>query len=1166
MACIFTYRGKTYSEEDFRRLLKSRPEEFALHSGKRYGTIPDAPFKDTWPNLTFRHALFDAINRGQNYIAWPTGEQQADRYYTRDNPGYAANLKAMQAFYDKRMVDYANKLGKAYGAKVEKIDIPTPGSNPIQWRENSRGVLSVTGPNGVLSQYNTNVPSDMTAMAADWGDDFVTHYIDTPAMSGVYGGPKNHTVHALKITPQMRELVGTGGLPLFQRGKSPQGNITVTPDKAIIRLFKTASASTFPHESAHLWLEEMRRYAPLNKAIAQDLQTVMDWLGVQSPDMISRAHHEQFARGFEQYLRTGKAPNKSLKDIFKQFAEWLKSIYRRAADLKVEVPPQIAKVYDRLLAQDQSLAQTERESGLLRGDTSQTFAQSSPQEDESSPFNVFNKAAKATKAFFNPFSEVPNEAAYDDIRNLMIGGIGAAEQSASAAKKLFDKLSQPQKEVVNTYFETKGASPMMVPENIRAETVALKQRINGPLRRALIEKNLLPETALHTHDDSYLPRLYLKHLLDNGGLSGGARLNLSQSKKRKDQSPEALIAMGEIKDPGVRAFYALFRTQRDLAVMDFLNKVSENQDWALKESLVSYPGYKHKVTPYWLKKEADAIREQRIPAEPDADRKAQMEIIAQQMSKAATEGIIAQDKLDYDQKEYRRLPDTPEYGPLRGMVVRRQIARDIMGTNNFVDPDNTIEKLFGDKNSLLTKGTSIWKTLKVPLNPPSQFRNIISNMVLLNLSGVPIHMVGPRMYQAAQDMRKNGPYYQIAKKYGVGKGTFSEQELFAINDELRKLDTKELSGFAGWRAVYRAMLRTADMGVKIHGKMEEWGKVAKIIDEMKRGAKENDAVRAANDALFDYSKVHPSIRSLRQMPLGMPFITFQAKVIPLMYDVIKNHPTRLLPYIALAYTIPAIVAASNEIDEDDADKLRKSLSNNLRRKGDMYLLPWKDDAGRWQFIDIGYFLPWQMPLDVLRHSASASYEAAAGSGRKAIGDAGEALKATNIMSNPVLNVASALKTGIDPFTDRPIADKRDPAQKQVADVVAYALSLVLPTFLSPQGVTGKLYNKESGTGLNRYGEPTETYGQIGARMAGINTYPVIPEAQRARNLQSMQRELQDIKARMTSSLKDQSLTPEQRRRITERFREELIDRSQEIAKYARESQPSEKLRAASSRT
>lgn len=821
-------------------------------------------------------------------------------------------------------------------------------------------------------------------------------------------------------------------------------------------------------------------------------------------------------------------------------------------------------------------ARAQRDEYLTKGQalTSRTFQQAAQETPGQNPTSVYGtnqkswrRIGKAVKAFFDPYSEVTNENAYRDMRNLLGGRVYAAEKSAQDSQKLFAKLTQPEKEAVNTYFDTPNANPLTIPASIRTETVALKNQINGPLKRALIDNNLLPADVAAKNDDSYLPRLYLKFLLESDGFkSTGAKLAKTYAKKRKEKTTDELLALGEIKDPGVRTFHALFRTQRDLAVLDFLNKVSQNEDWALPKSLVTWQG--HKVTPQWLKDEADHIKQVRAPTERAMNpaRADEMEALADRMRKTADEGMEALGREAYDNTQYRKLPDSYAYGPLRGMIVRNQIADDIIGTTEFVNPNNTWDKWFGDKNSKLTRGVSYWKMLKVPLNPPSQVRNVASNMILLHLSGVPIHKIGSTMYRAAQEMLKDGKYYQVAKKYGVGKGTFTEQELFAVSDELKKLDVSQQNGFAGWRAVWRGLLKVSKGMTDWHQRMEEWGKVAKIMDAMERqGMSENDAVREANKWLFDYSEAVTSIKRIRQSPLGMPFITFQYKMAPLLMEIMTKHPTRLLPYIALAYTVPALVAASNDIDEDDAEKLRKSLSAGLRRKNDMYLLPWKDADGRWQFIDVGYFMPWQMPVDMGRYAISGAYKAATGDARGGIKDAGEAIRAGGIMSNPVLNVTTALTTGIDAFTGRPIADKRDPAEKQVADVVSYAWSLVAPSLLSGYGAAGQLLNKESGTGMNRYGEPTTTYGQIAARALGANVYPIVPEAQRARNIQLMQHEIQDVKARMTSSLKDRSLTPAKRRDIMDNFREELVERNKELAKYVRESAASPRLAAATAR-
>jgi hypothetical protein len=808
--------------------------------------------------------------------------------------------------------------------------------------------------------------------------------------------------------------------------------------------------------------------------------------------------------------------------------------------------------------------------------TLQQAAQQTPGQNPTSIYAI-NKASwkqnvkRKVEKFFNPFSEISNPEQYRDLRNLLGGSQYAATEQGTKYKNLFAKLTSAQKESVNTYFDTPNADTNLIPSSIRADTIRLKNYINGELKQKLIDNNLLPESVAEKNVDSYLPRLYLKYLLDASGIKGsGIKANLSWAKKRSSKSPEELLAMGEIKDPGVRTFHAIYRTQRDLAVMDFLNKVSNNSDWALPQSLVTWNG--KRVTADWLKREAEDIRTDRIIGEPDPTRKAGMLAIADDMDRVANEGIVALNRTNYDQSKYTKLPDSYDYGPLRGMIVQKQIAEDIIGTNNFVNPDNTWDNWFGDRGSKISRLTSLWKTLKVPLNPPSQMRNVASNMILLHLSGVPIHKLGTYMVRSATDMRAGGKYFKIAKDFGVGNASMTEQELFAISEELQKLEVNKQNGFAGWRAVYRGLLKGANSVTDFYQKLETWGKIAKIMHAMETKTKEHpngmsaeQAVREANKWLFDYSEVDPFVRRARQSPIGMPFITFSYKIIPLMYEVMTKHPTRMLPYVALAATVPALVASSNDIDEDDEEKIRKSLSPGLRRKDNMFMLPWKDANGKWQLVDVGYFLPWQMPYEMAKSTGKAGYNLATGDSKEAISNAGDVFKASTLLSNPLFNIVSALTTGVDAFTGKPIADKRDPPNKQVMDVTSYAWSLVAPSFLASYGALGQLMNKESGTGLNRYGEPGTTYGQMAARAVGINTYSVDPAAQRARNIRMMQHDLREVKSRMTTSLSDRSLTPEQRRKVTEDFREELIYRNQQLAKYAKETEMSPRLREATAR-
>jgi len=125
--------------------------------------------------------------------------------------------------------------------------------------------------------------------------------------------------------------------------------------KPIITLMKDANASTFIHESGHVYLEELARDAFHPNAPVQlrdDLDTTLQWLGVKSVEDIKTKQHEKWARGWEQYLREGVAPSKELAGVFARFKDWLLQIYDTLRGLGAPINDEIRGVFDRMLAME----------------------------------------------------------------------------------------------------------------------------------------------------------------------------------------------------------------------------------------------------------------------------------------------------------------------------------------------------------------------------------------------------------------------------------------------------------------------------------------------------------------------------------------------------------------------------------------------------------------------------------------------------------------------------------------------------------------------------------------------------------------------------------------------------------------------------------------------
>ena len=140
---------------------------------------------------------------------------------------------------------------------------------------------------------------------------------------------------------------------------APRGSITPVDEGYLIRLYDKADLSTMLHETGHFFLLEMEqdiRAGIADASTIKDLAAIRRWLGAQGDAPLTRAQHEAFARGFERYLREGKAPSRELESIFARFRQWLVHLYRKATSLDVELNDDVRAVFNRMLAAEDGFA------------------------------------------------------------------------------------------------------------------------------------------------------------------------------------------------------------------------------------------------------------------------------------------------------------------------------------------------------------------------------------------------------------------------------------------------------------------------------------------------------------------------------------------------------------------------------------------------------------------------------------------------------------------------------------------------------------------------------------------------------------------------------------------------------------------------------------------
>ena len=204
-------------------------------------------------------------------------------------------------------------------------------------------------------------------------------------------------------------------IDIVNMNQDARGSITFGPEGTLMRLGKNRDRSTFIHETGHMWLQQLKTDSAVNEKRAGMFSTITKWMGdnsaslkaeaivyakeagqdqavidlqamtdaqvkeyiakgdltgggfvypgrfgknVTASQQLSRAMHEQFARGTEHYFATGQAPSVGLMDAFRHFKAWLSTIYKnlKSRGLDVQFSPEVKSVMDHILASDEDIA------------------------------------------------------------------------------------------------------------------------------------------------------------------------------------------------------------------------------------------------------------------------------------------------------------------------------------------------------------------------------------------------------------------------------------------------------------------------------------------------------------------------------------------------------------------------------------------------------------------------------------------------------------------------------------------------------------------------------------------------------------------------------------------------------------------------------------------
>jgi hypothetical protein len=372
--------------------------------------------------------------------------------------------------------------------------------------------------------------------------------------------------------------------------------------------------------------------------------------------------------------------------------------------------------------------------------------------------------------------------------------------------------------------------------------------------------------------------------------------------------------------------------------------------------------------------------------------------------------------------------DQVRFGSLAGKYVRDDVASEI----------NESTRILADWERFLGRLTTWWKTGKV-LNPSTVARNWYSSGILADWGGLSWHKpAGIRSYSGAITgfSGENKATAALLKEFrdaGGSRATFNQQEINRLVDGFKasKDPSMLIRGMDAVGDFFSGI--GGDKLTKAYGAVDHFYKGALYIHARRElGHTHQLAMRYAKKWGIDYEDVSPTVRLLRRMPIGAPFITFSSKAIPLAVETALKHPVRFAKYL-----VP--IGISNELSKRSWDNDRLSVEQvqdlgNVRSP--RYAIVGAKDGSIFP-LDLGYIHPGGEILE--------AYDLITGGT--------EASLSFLPIGGPGIAIINAA-VNYDPFRQKHISRKTDTLAEATAKRIDYLGKALLPALGPPIPGTG----------------------------------------------------------------------------------------------------------------
>ena len=471
-----------------------------------------------------------------------------------------------------------------------------------------------------------------------------------------------------------------------------------------------------------------------------------------------------------------------------------------------------------------------------------------------------------------------------------------------------------------------------------------------------------------------------------------------------------------------------------------------------------------------------------------------------------------------------QLPKDKKLGKLSDKFVEEKIASDILDIIEFTKPEYL--------NAVLKDVLTTWKATKTIMNPATHGRNVMSESIMADFGGVSHLKQAQLTPKAVEILKGKGERQAEWKLSGLQRTTFAEAELGRfLNERQGKKIISPNVGETLARIYGKASLVDTKLGEtmrKFYQLENEFFKALHFLSAREKGMTIAESRNQANKWGMDYGDVPRIVEKMRTNPfIGMPFITWSFKAFPRIIEAAITRPITFWKYPLLFSAVTNYSLEKLGITDEEWQEIKSTLPDRMAQ-GMWMLIPFRDEQGKIQMLDLTYTLPYKDVYDVLASGYSLATSGVTNRGGDIISGGLGLIQApiTQLMAEVVLN-----KSG---YTKQPIFSEVDSPLEKATKTFDHIYKAFMPA-LAPEipGMTegGYSYHKLRSVISDRedyYGRAFSLAPAIGSSFLGLKTSPVEPEKNLERKSFQMGSQIADLGSKRNRILRDGSLSEEQR--------------------------------------